>query len=264
MVFLAKKLEMGYHKAQKKVLYMRKFKRLIRNILSVLAIIILFSVSVLIGVSLYNQGNITPENVVINEKEAVYSMYIDTTSLVELTFKESYRVCSYKGSENTCGGYRDTIVDFRLLNSKAKSEFKEKDFREMSLSDAIKIILNKENIKNVNIITNWNKTEEVINKLIYDNTDHNLSINISIDENINEELIENYIDNDKTYKVKFNSNKGSKVSTLIVSKNDTVTKPKNPTRKGYVFVEWQLNKKKYNFNKPVTKDITLKAKWKKK
>ena len=34
-----------------------------------------------------------------------------------------------------------------------------------------------------------------------------------------------------------------------------------PTKEGAEFVEWQLDGVKYDFSKPVTKAITLKAKW---
>ena len=66
--------------------------------------------------------------------------------------------------------------------------------------------------------------------------------------------------NVKRYEVKFDSNGGSKVSTQRVIENKKASEPKKPTRSGYVFVEWQLNSKKDNFNTKVTKSITLKAK----
>ena len=43
--------------------------------------------------------------------------------------------------------------------------------------------------------------------------------------------------------------------------NKTASQPKNPTKSGYKFVEWQLDGSKYDFKTKVTKDITLKAKW---
>ena len=64
-----------------------------------------------------------------------------------------------------------------------------------------------------------------------------------------------------TYTVKFNSNGGSTVKAQEVT--DKATKPTDPTKTGYVFVEWQLNGKTYDFNKEVVEDITLTAKWEK-
>ena len=67
--------------------------------------------------------------------------------------------------------------------------------------------------------------------------------------------------NVKRYTVTFDSDGGSKVNSQKVIENKTVTKPANPTRTGYKFIEWQLNGTAYNFSTKVTKDITLKAKW---
>ena len=64
------------------------------------------------------------------------------------------------------------------------------------------------------------------------------------------------------FTVKFNSNGGSSVSNQTIKKGGKVTKPSNPTRKNYDFINWYLNDKVYNFNTEVTKDMTLTAKWK--
>ena len=65
----------------------------------------------------------------------------------------------------------------------------------------------------------------------------------------------------KTYKVSFNSNGGSYVTSQTVKKGQKVNKPNDPTRDGYTFVEWQLDEKTYNFNSAVSSDITLDAVW---
>ena len=66
----------------------------------------------------------------------------------------------------------------------------------------------------------------------------------------------------KEFTVKFNSNGGSSVSNQTIKKGGKVTKPSNPTRKNYDFINWYLNDNVYNFNTEVTKDLTLTAKWK--
>lgn len=70
----------------------------------------------------------------------------------------------------------------------------------------------------------------------------------------------------KTYKVTFNSNKGTSVKALTVTANSTIKKPTNPTRKGYKFVAWYKDAKctkKWVFAKDtVIKNTTLYAKWK--
>ena len=62
-----------------------------------------------------------------------------------------------------------------------------------------------------------------------------------------------------SYKVTFDSNGGSSVKSQEVT--DKATRPTNPTKSGYKFVEWQLNGTKYEFDTPVTSDIELKALW---
>jgi len=63
--------------------------------------------------------------------------------------------------------------------------------------------------------------------------------------------------------VTFNVDGGSTVKSQTLEKGNTLTKPSNPTKSGYTFVEWTLNGEKYNFTKPVTDNITLKAIWEK-
>jgi len=70
-------------------------------------------------------------------------------------------------------------------------------------------------------------------------------------------------DND-TYVVSFNSNGGSYISSQVVEYGESAYQPNDPTKDCYNFVGWYTNSsltQKYNFNKVVTKDITLYAKW---
>ena len=66
------------------------------------------------------------------------------------------------------------------------------------------------------------------------------------------------------YKVTFNTIGGSDVKAQVVKNGEKASKPTDPTRDGYTFVEWQLNGKTYNFESVVTRDMTLTAKWEKK
>lgn len=69
-----------------------------------------------------------------------------------------------------------------------------------------------------------------------------------------EELKENHT-------VSFDSNGGSKIETQIIRDYSIVSEPTPPTKEEFLFSEWQLDGKKYEFFYRVTKDITLKAKW---
>ena len=66
------------------------------------------------------------------------------------------------------------------------------------------------------------------------------------------------------YKVKFDSRSGSAVSAQMVKSGEKAMKPEDPTREGWIFIEWQLNSNPYDFDAPVTRDITLTAKWEQK
>ena len=65
------------------------------------------------------------------------------------------------------------------------------------------------------------------------------------------------------YTVFFDSDGGSKTENVKVKSGTKVNKPKDPTRSGYKFIEWQLNGKAYDFDDAVNADIELVAKWKK-
>ena len=64
----------------------------------------------------------------------------------------------------------------------------------------------------------------------------------------------------KTYTVKFNSNGGSKVDDVKVTEGKTIEEPTS-TRDGYVLDGWYIGEEKFDFTTPITKDITLKARW---
>ena len=66
------------------------------------------------------------------------------------------------------------------------------------------------------------------------------------------------------YKVTFNSNGGSGVSTQTIKSGETATRPNNPTKSEHSFDNWYSNTDlsvPYSFDTPVTNDITLHAKW---
>lgn len=54
---------------------------------------------------------------------------------------------------------------------------------------------------------------------------------------------------------------GSAVKAQKVKEGKSVSKPKNPTRKGYKFAGWYTGKTAYKFDTPVKANLTLTAKW---
>lgn len=65
----------------------------------------------------------------------------------------------------------------------------------------------------------------------------------------------------KTYTVTFDSDGGSEVAAISVKYNKTITEPTAPTKEGCVFDGWYDGETKFDWSKPVTKNVTLKAKW---
>ena len=69
----------------------------------------------------------------------------------------------------------------------------------------------------------------------------------------------------KTYTVTFNSKGGSAVKKQTIKEGEKANRPADPTKGGYKFVNWYTEDtyvNVYDFNTPVTSDITLYANWK--
>lgn len=64
-----------------------------------------------------------------------------------------------------------------------------------------------------------------------------------------------------TYTVTFNSDGGSTVRNKVVNEGTKVTAPTDPTKTGFSFVGWYLGEELFDFETPITENITLIAKW---
>ena len=68
----------------------------------------------------------------------------------------------------------------------------------------------------------------------------------------------------RSYTVTFDANGGSEVESQIVKRNQTATKPEDPTREGYQFEGWfyeERQEEQFDFTTKVTENINLIAKW---
>ena len=66
------------------------------------------------------------------------------------------------------------------------------------------------------------------------------------------------------YTITFNTQGGSEIDSVRVTRNSTVSKPEEPTREGYTFEGWFTDKEcttAFDFDTRVTKNMTLYAKW---
>ena len=64
--------------------------------------------------------------------------------------------------------------------------------------------------------------------------------------------------------VSFETGTDENILTQYVKKGKTITEPIAPSKDGYIFIEWQLNGERYDFNTPVNTNFSLTAKWIKK
>ena len=71
-------------------------------------------------------------------------------------------------------------------------------------------------------------------------------------------------DSDPTtyYRVTFDSDGGSSMSPRYVQEGYTMSAPIEPTKEGHTFDGWYLGDEPFDFNTPITSNITLKAHWK--
>lgn len=63
--------------------------------------------------------------------------------------------------------------------------------------------------------------------------------------------------------IEFDTDGGSIVSRQIIKKDTKVKEPEETKKEGYIFIEWTLDDKKFDFDTEVKENITLKAKWEK-
>ena len=67
-----------------------------------------------------------------------------------------------------------------------------------------------------------------------------------------------------TYTIKFETNGGTELEDIDVEYDDIIIKPTDPKKEGYTFDDWYTDNtltEKYNFDLPVSRNITLYAKW---
>ena len=75
------------------------------------------------------------------------------------------------------------------------------------------------------------------------------------DKKQEETLSEEYIT------VSFNTDGGSNIDSVVIKIGETIKEPDIPTKDGYTFKGWYIKEEEYDFSKPITEEITLKAKW---
>ncbi len=67
--------------------------------------------------------------------------------------------------------------------------------------------------------------------------------------------------NTPTYHIRFNSNGGSKVESILIKENNSLEKLPTPTKENYKFVGWYLNDTPFDLSLEINQDYTLNAIW---
>lgn len=238
--------------------WVMSFMKLLKNKKYIIMLIILILVIIVVGTLLFKINNDDK-----NLKKETYVAYVKINPLVKLTFDASYYECG-----NELCNYKTEVTKIDLLNEDANI-YENLDIKDKNLSDVIASLIiiantNSIDVNNVNITTNLNYNLDSINNSIKEkikDVQTEVEIKFNYESEINEEKI---IDNEiVSYTVSFDSDGGSVVSNQNILENNNVSKPVNPKKDGYTFIEWQLDGKTYDFNSKIDKDITLKAKWQK-
>lgn len=64
-------------------------------------------------------------------------------------------------------------------------------------------------------------------------------------------------------KITFDTNGGSQLNSQILEKEGKLTKPNDPTKEGYIFDGWYVDNEEFDFDRVLTENVTLVARWKK-
>ncbi|MBO5536063.1 MAG: InlB B-repeat-containing protein, partial [Clostridia bacterium] len=71
-----------------------------------------------------------------------------------------------------------------------------------------------------------------------------------------------FVNTRREFTVTFDLGDGTVISQQTVAGGKVASKPEDPVRTGYKFVQWMNGQEPYDFSTPVTGDLTLTAQWK--
>ncbi len=248
---------------------MTKIKEFVEDNKPIAILSILTFIAFIIGIVICfgtDNKHINKEKKVLEENS--YTMYYKEDAIVKFTFRESF----YKCGNSVCSEYTERISNFELVNEQAKNLYSNVNIKNKDLDEAVGILINEAKnkshiVQSLQLIGDWKSryNEEEFKILLKDHLTEipNFPIAFEYREQVDDQTVMETIAK-KTYTVTFDSNFGSPVDPQIITENELAVEPLAPTREGYDFVRWQFNSRPYSFETPVTKDITLKASWKKK
>lgn len=235
-------------------------KKIVKNkkiLICVLTTLILISL-IVGGIFLFSKDN--KEKTQNKETTNNYVAYVRINPLIKIEYSQTCK------NENC----NDPIVtNYELVNDDAKDIYKDIDLIDTNnnLYEVITLIsktAEENNIKfeNVEIYSNWDNLNNYIDSSNKDNYEWSYIVNIREKENL-EDIASSLQENKILYNVEFETDGGTEITTQTVEKGNLANQPTTPTKKGYKFIEWQLNNEKFDFKQEINSDIKLIAKWEK-
>lgn len=233
--------------------YMDKIMAFFRS--KKIIVIVTLLVIVVLGVSfiIFNQSK---TNRHLEEKS--YSVYVGENPQYQLDFKETYYVYKQKNKEEICSDSKTEVIAVEVINGNVEDEL---DLIGSSIYDALSIIYESfvsydDTDFPINITSNYKFDSSYLKTQIqkYLELDTDILIEVIYDEylNSNEEIY---------YTITFDCDGGTTIDSVVVLDGDTITRPPDPEKAGYKFLEWQLNGETYDFSLPVEQELTLVAIW---
>lgn len=121
--------------------------------------------------------------------------------------------------------------------------------------DTVEVAVKKWKLDNVNL----SQPGEYATKAIVEwkLEDKEVDVNIKVKDKIVEK---------QKYTITFNTNGGNNIPPTEIEEGQKLTKPTDPIREGYKFIGWYSDEdltEEFDFNTPITENITLYAKWEK-
>lgn len=195
-----------------------------------------------------------------NETTNNYVAYIKINPLIKIVYSQTCK-------NETCN---DPIVtNYELINDDAKDIYKDIDLigTNNNLYDVITLISktaeeNNIEFENVEIYSNWDNLNNYIDNSNKDDYKWSYIVNIRDKENL-ENISSSLEENIILYNIVFETDGGTEINTQTIETGKLASEPTTPTKKGYKFIEWQLNGKKFDFKQEINSDIKLTAKWEK-
>lgn len=235
-------------------------KKIVKNKkILIYAITTLILISLIVGgIFFFSKDN--EEKTQNKETTNNYVAYVKINPLIKIEYSQTCK-------NDTCN---DPIVTkYELVNDDAKDIYKNIDLigTNNNLYDVITLISktadeNNVEFENVEIYSNWDNLNNYIDNSNKDTYKWSYIVNVRDKENL-EDISSSLEQNKVLYNVEFETNGGTEINTQTVEKGSLANQPTTPTKKGYKFIEWQLNGKKFDFKQEINSDIKLVAKWEK-